>query len=86
MKRGNVREILEKLWHELQRADDVDIDARQKLEALQRDVEQFDEAEEPDVDSLWDRARELESQFAADHPTLERIARELADAIGKMGV
>lgn len=86
MKKGTVREILEQLWHELQRADDVDIDARQKLQALQRDVERFDEAEQAGVDSLWDRARELETQFAAEHPTLERIARDLADAIGKMGV
>ena len=86
MKKRSIQEIIARLRHELQRAEDVDIDSRRKAEELHRDVEQLDDANDPDVASLSDRARELETRFATDHPTLERIARELADTIAKMGV
>lgn len=86
MKKGKVQEIVAQLRHELRRAEDVDIASRKKAEELRRDVERLGETRDADVDSLLDRARELETQFAARHPTLERIARELADAIAKMGV
>jgi hypothetical protein len=86
MKKGNVREILEQAWRELRRAEDVDLHAREELEALHRDIDQLDREERSDVDRLRDRAREMESRFAAEHPTLERIARDLADVLGKMGV
>jgi hypothetical protein len=35
---------------------------------------------------MLDRVKALESRFAATHPVLERTARELADAIAKMGI
>jgi hypothetical protein len=56
------------------------------MEELHRDVEGIDDRSDLDVESLLDRARELETRFAAQHPTLERIARDLADALAKMGV
>lgn len=86
MKKGNVQEILSRLRQELQGTEDVDLDARRQLEDLHREVDEMHDTEDTDVESLWDRAKELETRFAADHPTLERIARDLADAIGKMGV
>jgi len=86
MDKSRLKELLEQLWRELRREEDVDLHARQELEALHRDVDQFEKAERSDVDALQDRARELETRFAAEHPTLERIARELADTLAKMGV
>ena len=86
MDQGRLKELLEQLWRELRRAEDVDLHARQELEALHRDVDQLEKDERSDVDALQDRARELETRFAAEHPTLERIARELADTLAKMGV
>jgi hypothetical protein len=86
MKKRDIQEILARLSRELQRAEDVDIDARRKMQELHRDIDELDSAEGTEFNSLSDRARELETRFAADHPTLERIARELADAIGKMGI
>lgn len=86
MKKRTIQEVLAQLRQELQRAEDIDPDSRRKTEELHRDVERIEERDGHDVQSLSDRARELETQFAAKHPTLERIARELADAIGKMGV
>ena len=32
------------------------------------------------------RARKLQSRFAAEYPVLERIAREIADTLSKMGI
>jgi hypothetical protein len=86
MNKSNLQELLEQLWREMRRAEDVDLHARQEMEALHRDVGRLEEAESSDVESLRDRARELESPFAARQPTLERIARDLADTLGKMGV
>jgi hypothetical protein len=86
MDKKGLKELLEQLWRELRRAEDVDLHARQELEALHRDVDQLEKEERSDVDSLKDRARTLETRFAAGHPTLERIARELADTLGKMGM
>jgi hypothetical protein len=86
MKKRDIQEILARLSRELQRAEDVDIDARRKMQELHRDIDELDSAGGTEFGSLSDRARELETRFAADHPTLERIARELADAIGKMGI
>jgi hypothetical protein len=86
MKKRTIREILAQLRHELQRAEDIDLDSRRRMEELHRDVEGIDERSDLDVESLLDRARELETRFAAQHPTLERIARDLADALAKMGV
>jgi hypothetical protein len=86
MKKRRIREVIGQLRSELQRAEDVDIDSRRKTEELHRELERLDEEHEPDIGSLLDRAKELEARFAVRHPTLERIASDLADAIAKIGV
>jgi len=82
----NIRAILDKLKSELRRAEDVDIDARETVNTLHRDLEQIAAADALAIESVVNRLEVLETQFAANHPTLERLARELADAIGKMGI
>lgn len=86
MNKGKIEDILARLRQELHVADNVDPESRTKAEELQRDVEQLHGEGDADVDSLANRARELETQFAVRHPTLEGVARDLADAIAKMGV
>jgi hypothetical protein len=86
MKEGKIRTILARLREELQGAEGLDADSRRKMEELHGDLERLNDTHDPDVDSLLDRARELETRFATDHPTLERIARELVDTLAKMGV
>jgi multidrug resistance efflux pump len=80
----NIRAFLAQLSKELQRAEDVDIEAREILQDLHRDVEQLEESDRTQIQSVLDRVKALESKFAATHPVLERTARELADAIAKM--
>ncbi len=82
----NIRAFLAQLSRELQRAEDVDIEAREILQDLHRDVEQLEESDSTQIKSVLDRVKALESRFAATHPVLERTARELADAIAKMGI
>ncbi len=82
----NIRAFLAQLSKELKRAEDVDIEAREILQDLHRDVERLEEPDSTESESLLDRVKALESRFAATHPVLERTARELADAIAKMGI
>ena len=82
----NIRAFLAQLSKELQRTDDVDIEAREILQELHGDVEQLEESDSTQIQSVLDRVKALESRFAATHPVLERTARELADAIAKMGI
>jgi hypothetical protein len=86
MKKGNVQAILARLRLELRDVKDLDPDAQRKSEELHRYVDELEDPENIDFDFMRDRAKELEARFAATHPTLERIARELADALAKMGV
>ncbi len=82
----NIRAFLAQLSKELQRAEDVDIEAREILQDLHRDVEHLEESDSTQIKSVLDRVKALESRFAATHPVLARTARELADAIAKMGI
>lgn len=82
----NIRAILAQLYKELQRAEDVDIEAREILQKLHREVEQLEDSDSTEIGSVLDRVKALESRFAVRHPVLEQTARELADAIAKMGI
>ncbi len=86
VKMKNIKAFLAQLNKELQRAEDVDIEAREILQDLHRDVEQLEESDSTEIEWVLDRVKALESRFAATHPVLERTARELADAIAKMGI
>lgn len=82
----NIRAILANISKELRSAEHADIDADKTLQDLHRDIEQLGESDNVEIDSLLDRVKALESRFAVTHPVLERMARELADAIAKMGI
>jgi hypothetical protein len=82
----DIRKFLAQLSKELQRNDDFDIEARQILDDLHKDIDQIEESGGVKVQPTLDRIKELEVKFAAKHPALERIARELADALAKMGI
>jgi Domain of unknown function (DUF4404) len=82
----DIRAFLAQLGRELQRGEDFDIDARRILEELNKDADRLEASGGAESESMLDRVKELESRFAANHPVLERLARELADAIAKMGI
>lgn len=83
MSSKRLRALLAELNKELHQPGEVDPETRALLRDLNQEIErvagEFSE-------SALDRAKELESRFAANHPVAERLARELADILGKMGV
>jgi len=82
----DIRAFLAQLGKELQRGEDIDKDAHQILENLNSEADRLEESGGTDVESMLNRVKELESKFAANHPVLEQAARELADALAKMGI
>jgi len=78
-----IRNLLTELNRELQTTGDIDAETRELLARLNDDL---DELTGDDGNSASDRAKELESRFAAKHPVAERITREIADILSKMGI
>ncbi len=83
MSKERLRELLTELSTELNEATDVDDETRELLGQLHDDL---DRLTGEDHASAVDRAKSLESRFAANHPIAERIAREFADLLAKMGI
>jgi hypothetical protein len=75
-------ELLAELNRELEGSSELDAETRALLEKLDEDIDRLT----GDDDSPLERAQQLESRFAAEHPIAARIAGELADAIAKMGI
>lgn len=82
----DIRKFLAQLSKELPRSEDFDIEARQILDDLHKDVDQIEESGERQIQPTLDRIGELEARFASNHPALARTMRELADALAKMGI
>lgn len=83
MSSRRLTELLAELNRELKDHDELDADTRELLGKLNSDIERLAGA---DAESPIDRAKKLESRFAAEHPVAERIVRELADVLAKMGI
>ena len=82
----DIQKFLEQLSKELQRGEDFDIEARQILDDLHKDVNRIEASGDMQIEPMLDRIKELEAKFASKHPALARIVRELADAMAKMGI
>lgn len=80
----DVRKSLAKLKGEVQRGEDVE--ARQLVDDLHKDADRIEESGGTQIEPMLDRIKELEAKFASEHPALEHAARELADALAKMGI
>lgn len=83
MSSERIRDLLTELNRELQSTGDIDAETRELLARLN---DELDELTGDDGNSASDRAKELESRFAAKHPVAERITREIADILTKMGI
>lgn len=78
-----IRKLLEELDKELKETGDLDTGTRRLLARLNDDLDAIAAGEDSAARSS---ARELESRFAATHPVAERITREIADILAKMGI
>ena len=83
MSKKRLHRLLAQLGDELDNADDVDEETRRMLDELHDDI---DRLTGDTHGNAVDLAKSLESRFAARHPVAERIAREFADLLAKMGI
>ena len=89
MKTVQIKETLRRLHADLDARNVVDPELRQLLTKLDEDIHKLLDKRGADVTAaakLVDRLEALEADFATEHPTVERFARELIDALAKMGI
>ncbi len=53
---------------------------------LDDDIHGLLEKEGEDSDTVLEKARSLETDFASEHPTIERVMREVIDLLVRMGI
>ena len=82
---AKIRELLAQLEAEFENLGDAEPDVQRKMQELQREIAAL-ESSDASTETVVDQVKEIESRFAASHPRLEQAARELLDALGKMGI
>ena len=87
MSNEQVRALLAKLQQELQTTK-LDDDTRELVKELDSDIHDLlaSEGTEEKSGSVLKRAKQLEADFASEHPTAERFMREVIDALARMGI
>lgn len=81
-----IKHLLLQLKEELDNADDLDAETVSLAQAVDDDIHQLVESGEGQMDSVLDRAGQLEARFAVDHPLAEKFLREIIDGLGKLGI
>ena len=87
MRNKEIRELLAKLQNEIQKTE-LDDDTLAAVRDLDSDIDDLlDPAgHRAETDSVLEKARELETNFATEHPTIERFMREVIDVLVRMGI
>ncbi len=85
MSNTQIRELLAKLQEEIKKTE-LDDDTRAMVRDLDSDIHGLLEKEGEDADSVLEKARALETNFATEHPTIERFMREVIDLLVRMGI
>ncbi len=85
MSNDEVRRLLVRLRSELEHTE-LDTETRAALAQLDTDIHNMIGEDDHEGLDVVDQARRLESQFAAEHPTAERVLREIIDTLGKIGI
>jgi hypothetical protein len=89
MNKNQIKDTLRRVHADLDARNVVDPELRELLADLDADIHKLLDrgaGNGPDSASLVERLESLETEFATEHPTIERFARELIDALGKMGI
>ncbi len=86
MSNKEIRQLLARLQDEI-RSTELDEDTRALVRDLDEDIHGLLSAEgQSGGESVLQKARELETNFATEHPTIERFVREVIDALVRMGI
>ena len=87
MSNREIKELLGKLRDEIRKTE-LDDDTLSLVRDLDADIDDLldPKGHRAETDSVVETARELESNFATDHPTIERFMREVIDVLVRMGI
>ena len=88
MPTSRLRETLQELEQELERAEALDAGSRERLERVVDEVrELLERTQERDEEpSLLERLREATREFEEEHPALAETVGRLATALSNMGI
>lgn len=89
MPTDDLKDALKKLHANLESTNSVDTELKTLLKVLEGDIQNLLAKKEDapaDVGDLVTQAQSLSAKFATEHPQLERIVRELADSLARMGI
>ncbi|HEY8100381.1 MAG TPA: DUF4404 family protein [Burkholderiaceae bacterium] len=89
MSTDNLKDTLKKLHANLESTGTVDAELKTLLRTLESDIQNLlskNEESTSDVSGLAKQAQSLSAKFATEHPQMEQIVRELADALARMGI
>jgi hypothetical protein len=83
----NILESIIKLRSELETTSNVKPEVLEQVKLFQNEVqEKVDSNEFKAEESIFDQLLELETDFAANHPTLEKLTRDVIDKLSLMGI
>ena len=87
MSNKEIRELLATLQGEIQKTE-LDEETRALVRDLDADIDDLldPEGNRAETDSVLEKARELETNFATEHPAIERFMREVIDTLVRMGI
>jgi len=87
MSTEQIKELLAQLQEEIHKTG-LDDETRSLVRQLDIDIHGLlaDDADRAEAGSVVTRAKELEANFATDHPNAERFMREVIDVLVRMGV
>jgi len=87
MSNRDIRQLLTELQEEIQKTE-LDAETRSAVHKLDADIHDLldPDKDQADTDSVLKRARLLETNFATEHPTVERFMREVIDLLVRMGI
>ena len=89
MREQHLRQMLEQLHTELQRADTIDDRSRELLRSVVGDIEDLLERKQKgdtQPESIIERLREAVRAFEKTHPTLTDAIGRVADALAGIGI
>jgi hypothetical protein len=87
MRSKQIMDSLVELHGELETSENVDPQVLEEVRELDSKMHEMLKSNELNAEeNLTERLLQLETQFAAEHPVLERITRELIDRLSQMGV
>ena len=88
MSKDHLKDKLKQLQLDLEATNKVDAEAKELLRGLDQDINHLlsKESAQANTDELVAQAQTISAKFAAKHPQLEPLLRELIDILGNMGI